>query len=154
MNWDAIGATAEMLGAIAVLATLIYLAIQISHLKRQNESDALDHVIDALNDFAGRIAESESLASIIHRGRASYHSLNDEEKIRFESIHMLLLNVLESWCLQEQQLYGVMGAKGSENITQNITYFCDYPGFREFWKQAKSVYPHLGSLVDSTLGEA
>lgn len=154
VSWDAIGAVAEILGAVAVLATLIYLAIQIGHLKKQNESEALDHVIDALNDFAGRIAESDSLASIIHRGRVSYELLNEEEKIRFDSIHMFLLNVLESWYLQEQQLNDVMGAKGFENIVSNITYFCDYPGFREFWKHAKSIYPHLGDLVDSTLGDA
>ena len=29
MNWDAIGATAEFLSAIAVFVTLLYLAIQI-----------------------------------------------------------------------------------------------------------------------------
>ena len=29
MNWDALGAIAELLGAIAVLATLLYLARQI-----------------------------------------------------------------------------------------------------------------------------
>jgi hypothetical protein len=154
VNWDAIGAVAEILGAVAVLATLFYFAIQIGHLKKQNESDALDHVIDALNDFAGRIAESDSLASIIHQGRVSYESLSEEEKIRFDSIHMFLLNVLESWYLQEQQLERVMEGKGIENIINNITYFCDYPGFREFWDHAKPVYPHLGHLIDSTLGDA
>jgi hypothetical protein len=154
MNWDAVGAIAEILGAVAVLTTLVYLAIQIRHLKKQNESDALDHVIDALNDFAGRIAESESLASIIQRGRVSYESLDEDERIRFDSIHMFLLNVLESWYLQEQELQSVMGGKGIENITNNITYFCDSPGFRDFWKHAKLVYPHIGLLVDSTLGDA
>jgi hypothetical protein len=34
MNWDAIGAMGEILGALAVLVTLIYLAVQI----RQNTS--------------------------------------------------------------------------------------------------------------------
>ena len=32
MNWEAIGATGEVVGAVAVFATLVYLAIQI----RQN----------------------------------------------------------------------------------------------------------------------
>jgi hypothetical protein len=29
MNWDAIGAVAELLGAIGVIASLVYLAVQI-----------------------------------------------------------------------------------------------------------------------------
>ena len=31
MNWEAIGAVAEMLGSLAVLVTLIYLAVQVRH---------------------------------------------------------------------------------------------------------------------------
>ena len=31
MNWDAIGAIGEILGAIAVVATLFYLAVQIRY---------------------------------------------------------------------------------------------------------------------------
>ena len=31
MNWEAIGAVGEIVGAITVFATLIYLAIQIKH---------------------------------------------------------------------------------------------------------------------------
>jgi len=31
MNWDAIGAAGELVGAVAVLITVIYLAIQIRH---------------------------------------------------------------------------------------------------------------------------
>ena len=34
MNWDAVGAIAEMIGGIAVLVTLIYLAIQVRHASR------------------------------------------------------------------------------------------------------------------------
>ncbi len=35
MNWDAIGAIAELLGAIGVIASLIYLATQIRHSRDQ-----------------------------------------------------------------------------------------------------------------------
>jgi hypothetical protein len=31
MNWDAIGAIAELLGAIGVIASFVYLATQIQH---------------------------------------------------------------------------------------------------------------------------
>jgi hypothetical protein len=35
MNWDAIGAIAELLGAIGVIASLVYLATQIQHGREQ-----------------------------------------------------------------------------------------------------------------------
>ena len=35
MNWDAIGAIGEMIGALAVIVTLAYLAVQVSHAQRE-----------------------------------------------------------------------------------------------------------------------
>ena len=44
MNWDAIGAIGEIDGAIAVVATLFYLAAQIRHGVKIAESDAFERV--------------------------------------------------------------------------------------------------------------
>lgn len=41
MNWDAVGATAEILGAIAIFASLIYLAVQIR--ESTNQASAQMH---------------------------------------------------------------------------------------------------------------
>ncbi len=40
MNWDAIGAVGEMVGAFAVIVTLAYLALQIREARTQSEADA------------------------------------------------------------------------------------------------------------------
>lgn len=41
MNWDAIGAVGEVLGAVAVIATLAYLAVQVRHLKSELHMSSL-----------------------------------------------------------------------------------------------------------------
>ena len=53
MNWEAIGAIGETISAIAVLATLIYLAVQVKHSKtllERNEKIALSQVHQARAD--------------------------------------------------------------------------------------------------------
>ena len=53
MNWDAIGAIAELLGSFAVLATLIYLALQVRHSKdllEENRKLALSQVFQTRSD--------------------------------------------------------------------------------------------------------
>ena len=40
MNWEALGAVAELLGAIGVIVTLIYLSRQISHNSKQLEGSS------------------------------------------------------------------------------------------------------------------
>ncbi len=47
MNWDALGAIAELIGAVAVLLTLIYLAIQ----SRQNNELVKFHVLQTENNL-------------------------------------------------------------------------------------------------------
>ena len=154
MNWDAIGAVGEILGALAVLVTLVYLALQVQHIKKHTESSALDHIINALNEFAGHIAQSESLADIIARGRESYDALNAEEKLRSDHIHMFLLNNLESWYLQHRQIYSITTEASLENIRGNIVHYFDYPGMRQFWAEVNNVFPHLAPLFDATLGDS
>ena len=47
MNWEAVGALAELLGALVVLATLVYLAVQVRHsrdLLEENRKIALSEV--------------------------------------------------------------------------------------------------------------
>jgi hypothetical protein len=47
MNWDAIGAIAELFGALAVLTTLIYLAVQVKHsrdLLEENRNPSMSQV--------------------------------------------------------------------------------------------------------------
>ena len=53
MNWEAIGAIGELVGGVAVIATLIYLAIQVKHSKallERNESIALSQMFQARAD--------------------------------------------------------------------------------------------------------
>ena len=66
MNWDAIGAVGETIGAIAVIATLIYLASQIRQLKQQTAQNTMQHIADSMNQFMDTLA-SEANASLVVR---------------------------------------------------------------------------------------
>ena len=67
MDWDAIGAIGEITGAIAVLVTLVYLAVQI----RQN-------------------------TRIFTQGRSSFDELDDHEKVVFDMLMMRLFAALDT----------------------------------------------------------
>ena len=85
MNWEAIGAIGETLGAIAVIATLVYLASQIRQLKQQNAQATLEHIHDSMNQFMDTLVPEDN-ASLIVRGRESYKRLSEAEKLRFFEI--------------------------------------------------------------------
>ncbi len=64
MNWDAIGAIGEIIGAFVVFASLLYLAIQIKHSNKAMKAQAFQERSNALQDLRMRVAESEVLSRI------------------------------------------------------------------------------------------
>ena len=72
MNWDAIGAIAELLGAIAVLATLVFIGRQVSAASRANELEITRSLTHSWSDFHKWTMSSENLEEAQH---LMYHEL-------------------------------------------------------------------------------
>ena len=98
MNWDAIGALGEILGAAAVVGTLAYLAVQV---RQSTERERLAQEI-ASNEYFHRlrelVASDAELADIEIRGVESLASLTDLERRRFDEL-------LISWIWAFQKFY-------------------------------------------------
>jgi hypothetical protein len=76
MNWDAIGALGELVGAFAVLTTLVYLAVQIKHSRtlldesRQIALSQVHHLrANSLKDIL-KMAMDEPLRGIVEKAGA------------------------------------------------------------------------------------
>jgi hypothetical protein len=95
MNWAAIGATGEVLGALAVFITLIYLAYQIRQNTRSMDENRQLAITQSQQDWTAMfnqamisMAESDFIAKImLEVGTGKVSELNTEEKVRL-SYHM------------------------------------------------------------------
>ncbi len=81
MNWDAVGALAEVAGAIGVLLTLVYLAVQIRHNSASVDASTEDGVTSGFNDINNVIAADAELVRIFTTGLEDPDSLSDQEAI-------------------------------------------------------------------------
>jgi len=61
MNWDAIGAIGEMIGSVAVLATLGYLAVQVRHAREDVRRSISNARSEANRDALAALAEERTL---------------------------------------------------------------------------------------------
>ena len=68
MNWDAVGALAELIGAVAVIATLIYLSIQIRQNTRANEIESSQGNLDQGVSWMNNLIQDPSLAELYLAG--------------------------------------------------------------------------------------
>ena len=82
MDWDAIGAIGETVGALAVVISLIYLAVQI---RNQNLESKAATVQQVLQHNAATISQLQDpdLAQIWITGLGDIDALSDVERLRF-----------------------------------------------------------------------
>ncbi len=65
MNWDMIGATGEWAGAIAVVATLIYLSSQIKHARLATRQDTEQRRVELAQRLLLTPVQDESFADLL-----------------------------------------------------------------------------------------
>ena len=102
MNWDAIGAVGELIGAAAVIISLIYLAVQIKNSKRSDQIIAASQAASAVDEWIGQMVRDGELHELYRRGLTEYESLSREDKSRFAMLIMQFLRSTETIWLHRQ----------------------------------------------------
>ncbi|GAF93200.1 unnamed protein product, partial [marine sediment metagenome] len=68
MNWDAIGAVGEIVGALAVVITLIFLTIQIRQSTAAVRHSTSRGIQEDANAWRFKIIESEEVSELFRKG--------------------------------------------------------------------------------------
>ncbi|NNF13214.1 MAG: hypothetical protein HKN72_08325 [Gemmatimonadetes bacterium] len=145
MNWDAIGALGELVGAIAVVATLIYLGRQMRHASEEsarNQSELSRTRYDALNRELARSAAAwgatPEITDVMFRGFAGTANLTQQEMFRFYAGLQRFFRSMESLFVYSTE-GGVQGW-GVENWRNGMIDFMTFPGLREYWQDRQHWY--------------
>ena len=83
VDWNAIGAIGEILGAVAVVITLLYLSKQIRQNSRSVQVAALSDTTSQWTHWSELLAASPDLAEIVARGNQSFKSLAEVDALRY-----------------------------------------------------------------------
>ena len=142
MNLDAISTAAEVLGALGVILSLIYLSIQIKSNTRllrftvsQGIAESLDRTYDPLY--------CEHITPIWVKGNADLESLSDAERVIFHGLMARLIhNVANMLDARESAL--IPKARANKMYNKFFTDLFSSPGI----KQWISENPELGEMVD------
>ena len=136
MNWDAIGAIAEMLGSIAVVITLIVLLIQVRHSASMLKHSTVQSIMNTNNEFLGNLANNPDLYNIYYRGLRNDENLEPQERGRFDLLMLATLRIVD---MQFQQYIG----GGSDDlhwgaIKAGLQSTLAMPGANASWQRQRS----------------
>ena len=76
MNWEAIAAVAEALGAAGVIVSLLYLSVQIRANTRTVKNASYQAVVNSINDWGAKVSTNRETAEIWIRGSESFAELD------------------------------------------------------------------------------
>ena len=145
MNWEAIGAVAELLGAIAVFATLAYLSVQIRHSNIVMREQAQYHMLQNQIGYFDRLAENPDLIRIV------YHSAESEEQVRERQHEAHIVSLLFKW--NWEFLRFREGIFGSTDVPiEGIRRELRNGGYAAEWSKQKYIFnPEFVEFMDTKI---
>jgi hypothetical protein len=133
MNWDALGAIGEIIGAAGVIVSLLYLASQVRNNSRQLRHSSAQAVLDKLNGLIGQLAFTAGAGDVWTRGLSGLEELReDEELVRFSSMMLQAF-----WAYEEVLHYreaGVIEEWAWTHAKAPVEHFMRTPGFQQWWQ--------------------
>lgn len=141
---------AEIIGAFAVVISLLYVGVQVSDSASAVRAASANDVNVALQSWYLEIGTDQQTSELFYDALTSETPLSNEEEFQFlMMLHGAFLAFQNSYLLAEE---GTIDNELREAITAAIVGIKELPGMRRYWRQRRS-YLHSGfvAYVDQLL---
>jgi hypothetical protein len=129
---------AEIIASIAVIASLIYVALQIKQNTAATHATAAQSFAEADNGFVGLINTSNNLADILHRGAMGLSELKGGELIQFMAFNDAAFMAMHSAYCQWDK--GTLDDRLWSSFKHAILGMLSQPGQQEWWQHRRHWY--------------
>ncbi len=138
MTIQELGAFGEMIGGIAIIVSLIYVAAQIRQNTRITMSAMAVATLDTTTAWYAQMGNNEQSSSLFLHWMAAPDSLTAEQRFQMTvNLHGLFLSFQNSYYLAKE---GTLAQEILHSLTEVVVGVKDQPGFLLFWKQRKSIF--------------
>ena len=136
MDWIAVGAVAEIVGAIAVVLTLAYLALQVNHATQAARRAAVAEAVSAIREANAHLADDPAAATIFRKGVDGLENLStEEEKVQFGILTFNLFKTCEH--LHYQWVVGAMDSEVWGGWEWHMKGYLMFPGNRQWYEERR-----------------
>ncbi|MEQ8693952.1 MAG: hypothetical protein RIC85_01315 [Gammaproteobacteria bacterium] len=135
---ETLGNLGDFIGGIGVVATVIYLAVQVGHSTASTKAASYQAVVSAISDWSRTIGADPSIARIFRVGVENSEELTDDEYTQFEMLVVSGTRNFEN--IHYQYLAGGISEAAWEGWSNRILTFFNQPGLRPWWEHHKAAY--------------
>jgi hypothetical protein len=134
VNWEAVGTIAEIIGAVGVIASLLYLAVQIRQSTKVSRAETTKDLYLASRDAILQIASNDELAKIW----TDIRNFESEDIARRYAFYQSFFRLYElQYHLAEQDL---LDNDIAQSYTLIIRMFARTEFFAEYWSKARGEF--------------
>ena len=152
MNWDAIGAIGEIVGATAVVISLMYLAVQVRIQNKESKNATIVQLTEQWNALLTFTSQSDEQATVWVEGLQGNIS-NDVERVRFYAIASSFMHISESLYLQH--LDGRLDSRVWRGLEGRLDDVATTKGMRQFWVARKNWFSvEFGQYIESKISSS
>lgn len=137
MNWEAIGAIGEILGAVAVVISLVYLALQIRAQNLESRLAAMHEISVGFRDSISTFADPQ-MADLFTRRNCGDDSLTDAEMLQLVVGIQRIFRVWEE--AYGQRMRGRLDADIWEAMIRQYSSYLAAPSFQRVWEMRGRYY--------------
>ncbi len=143
---------AEVVAAIAVVISLIYVGIQVNDSTRAVRAAAANDANVAMQNWYIAVGSSLQTSEIMISGMGGTADFTTAEEYQFlMMMHGIFLGIQNSYLLVEE---GTLDPRVSETIAAAILGVKDLPGFKEYWRQRKNLlYPGFVDYIEKLISD-
>jgi hypothetical protein len=153
MNWDAIGAVGESLGALAVLVTLIYLAIQIKQNTAQQKREELVSIQHGQNAVIAQLNDPRVMGGYVRTAADKSPTIEDRGAsfswvVQYLNHFQIVHELYRSGSLEEEQYQLWLGFAVAVVAPE---------GIRRWWEEESGklgFHSEVRTLIDSRLQDS
>ena len=130
MNWEAIGAIGEIVGAIAVVGSLLYLGTQVRIQNRESRATSVHEITEAYRHTLSALHDVDN-AELWVKAVKDFDGLTESERMRFVA---LFLNIIKTF---EEAYYQLQADRFDAHFWEGmLAQFGDLmsaPGAKQVW---------------------
>ena len=132
MNWEEVSAISQLIGSIAVVFSVLYLAIQVHQSTRIAKLAAQDAAATSLRNVTRPFAENADLARIWRLGLENLDALSAEDQARFFHSTYQFLKAYET--IHFHHVYGLMDEQIWQGWCGLLKHYIASPGIDHYWR--------------------
>jgi hypothetical protein len=152
MNLQLMAQVADLLGAFAIIVSLVYVALQVKQNTLSIRAENYAHALDRVSEMQSKLAQNPEITRMMTVGLADPLALPRLQRVQFSWLLYEMFGAFEFMYLQSRN--AALPADVWRRWSDTMDWWLQFPGIQLWWRSQPAPFiDSFASYVDSRIGQ-